>query len=269
MSASLEIFIEGIGVWALGLPGWDASRDLLAGKVDNVANAASRPAPAILPSAERRRAPELVLLALDVAQQACTLAQRDPHELPNVFASAYGDLVINDYLCATLACDPRDLSPTRFHNSVHNAAAGYWCIATGCMASSTALSAGASSFGAGLLEAATLAQDEATAVLFAACDVAAIGPLADVIDCTAAFGVALVLAPQSSRAIAQLRLNPEPGTAPELAPEAAVLHALYYANPIARSLPLLCALACREPRTLALAAATELTLRVEILPWSK
>jgi hypothetical protein len=29
---------------------------------------------------------------------------------------------ITDYMCATLAADPRSISPTRFHNSVHNAA---------------------------------------------------------------------------------------------------------------------------------------------------
>ena len=269
MNAPLEIFIEGVGVWANALPGWDASRDLLTGKVDNAANAASRPAPSLLASTERRRAPELVLLALEVAQQACAMAQRDPHELPNVFASAYGDLAINDYLCATLARAPRELSPTKFHNSVHNAPAGYWSIATGCMASSTALSAGTASFGAGLLEAVVLAHSESTPVLFAACDIAAVGPLTEVVDSSATFGVALVLAPQSPCAIARLRLSLEPGVAPELAPEAAVLHALYRANPAARSLPLLSALARHEPCTLTLAAATQLNLCMEISPWPK
>ncbi len=269
MNAPLKIFVEGIGVWAQGLPGWEASRYILCGKMDNATISAARPTPDILPPAERRRAPESVLLALDVAQQACAMAQRDPRDLPNVFASAYGDLAINDYLCATLARDPGAVSPTRFHNSVHNAAAGYWCIATGCMRSSTALSAGSASFGAGLLEAALLAHTESAAVLFVASDVAATGPLRDVIDCTAAFGVALVLTPQSVRAIARLRLTPRSGNAPELAPEAAVLHAAYRTNPAARSLPLLHALARKQPGALTLAAAAGLMLDTEILPWTK
>ena len=33
-------------------------------------------------------------------------------------------------ICEALATDEREVSPTRFHNSVHNASAGYWGIAT-------------------------------------------------------------------------------------------------------------------------------------------
>src|SRR5690606_1970889 len=55
----------------------------------------------------------------------------------------------------TLASNDRLISPTRFHNSVHNAPAGYWSIATKCMAASTSLSAYDAGFSAGLLEAAT------------------------------------------------------------------------------------------------------------------
>ena len=269
MNAPLEIGIEGIGVWALELPGWDASRELLCGNVENVANVASRPAPSLLAPTERRRAPESVLLGIEVAQQACAMAGRAPRELPNVFASAYGDLAINDYLCATLARAPLEVSPTKFHNSVHNAPAGYWTIATGCMAGSSAISAGIASFGAGLLEAVLLACSESTPVLFAAFDIGAVGAIADVVPCRTSFGVGLVLAPVSTRAIARLRLLPESTAAAELAPEPALLQAAYRDNPAARSLPLLTALARREPRTLMLAAGAQLNLRMEILPWPK
>jgi hypothetical protein len=262
MSAPLEFGVEGIGVWSVHLPNWQAGRDILRGKMENVANVASRPAPSLLAPTERRRAPEAVLLAIEVAQQACSMADRDPLELPNVFASAYGDLAINDYLCATLASAPQDVSPTKFHNSVHNAPAGYWSIATGCMASSTALSAGVTTFGAGLLEAALLAHSESCAVLLAVCDVAAVGPLADAVPCRAPFAVALVINPTSGRSMARLRISPE-HTA-ELAPEANVLHALYRDNPTARSLPLLTALARRKQQSLALPAGPNLNLRMEI-----
>ena len=59
-----------------------------------------------------------------------------------MFASTYGDLAITDYMCSTLAKAPMTLSPTRFHNSVHNAAAGYWSIATACRQPYCALGAG-------------------------------------------------------------------------------------------------------------------------------
>ena len=63
-----------------------------------------------------------------------------PAELASVFATTHGDLAITDYLCANLLESPLHTSPTRFHNSVHNAAAGYWCIAVGCHAPYTTVS---------------------------------------------------------------------------------------------------------------------------------
>ncbi|MGA9335815.1 MAG: beta-ketoacyl synthase chain length factor [Rudaea sp.] len=260
MSEGFDIGIEGIGVWSPELAGWDAARDELCGKMDNAADRPKRPAPGILPPNERRRAPEAVLIALEAAQQACAMAQRDPATLPNVFASAYGDLVINDYMCATLATTPLEISPTRFHNSVHNAAAGYWAIAAKCMRASTAISAGSATFGAGLLEAALLALGTQDEVLYVACDVAAVGPLVDVIPCRSAFAAAFVLAPSSANTFCRLRLRI---AAAELASAPAVPQAAHETNPIAVSLPLLRSLAQRKTGVLTIAAGPELNLCME------
>lgn len=260
MSTTLTLGIEGIGVWAPGLPGWNDSVAALRG-AGIAAAAPCAPAPALLPPNERRRAPESVLLAIEVAAQACAMSGREPAELPHVFASAFGDLAINDYLCATLARAPLEVSPTRFHNSVHNAPAGYWTIATACRENSTALSASDATFGAGLLEAALLAQAEQRPVLLAVFDVAASGPLMDVIACNVAFGAALVLGPVSERAVARLRFDF--GAAP-LAPHAGLLHASYATNPAARSLPLLAALARRQHEVLAVEVAPDLQFAMEI-----
>jgi beta-ketoacyl synthase-like protein len=269
MMTPIEIGIEGIGIWSDRLPGWQDSCALLATNdrnihVDNIAKFGSRPAPSALAATERRRAPDSALFAVEAAQQACTMAGREPSELPNVFASAYGDLAINDYLCATLADAPLTVSPTRFHNSVHNAPAGYWTIATSCMASSTAITAGMATYGAGLLESIVLARSESCAVLFVAYDIAAVGPLKNVIRCDSAFASALVLAPKSSRTIAQLRIHVQ-ADATKLAPDADLLQALYPDNPAACGMPLLRSLARREQRSLTVAAGPELNLHMEIL----
>ncbi len=95
-----------------------------------------------------------------------------------MFASSHGDQSITDYMCATLAQAPTELSPIRFHNSVHNAAVGYWTIATGCHAPSTAVCAQRASFGAGLLEAASQVLAEQRPVLLVCSDIAGSGPLA-------------------------------------------------------------------------------------------
>jgi hypothetical protein len=152
-----------------------------------------RPQPTILPPNERRRAPDTVAVALQVAQAACLNAGRDAAQLPSVFASTYGDLATTDYMCGTLAKAPTTLSPTRFHNSVHNAAAGYWSIATGCRRPYCALGAGSYTFAAGLLAAALQVCAEQTDVLYVAYDIDARGPLGQVARSHGMLGVALVL----------------------------------------------------------------------------
>ena len=147
--------IAGIGFWGDGLPDWASAR-AFAGSGVLPADAPAKPAPQLLAPNERRRAPPSVLVALEVALAACHDAARDAASLPSVFASTHGDLGITDYMCATLAQAPTDISPTKFHNSVHNAAAGYWTIGNGCTAPTTAISAFDASFAQGLLEALSL-----------------------------------------------------------------------------------------------------------------
>jgi len=78
---------------------------------------------------------------------------------------------------------------------VHNAAAGYWTIATGCRAASSALTAFDASFAAGLLEAATQCAADERPVLLVAFDVQAVGALASVTRSDGLLATALVIAP--------------------------------------------------------------------------
>jgi 3-oxoacyl-(acyl-carrier-protein) synthase len=189
---TLTASIEGIGFWAPGLPTWDAAQ-AFARHGTRPESAPARPAPQVLPPNERRRAPDTVAVALDVALAACAMAGRDAATLPSVFTSMHGDLAITDYMCATLAADPGAISPIRFHNSVHNAAAGYWTIGAGAMEPATAISAFDASFAQGLLEAVMQLQAGAGAVLLVAYDSASTGPLAQVSPSAGLLGGALVL----------------------------------------------------------------------------
>ena len=185
--------IAGIGFWGDGLPDWASAR-AFAGSGVLPADAPAKPAPQLLAPNERRRAPPSVLVALEVALAACHDAGRDAASLPSVFASTHGDLGITDYMCATLAQAPTDISPTKFHNSVHNAAAGYWTIGAGCMHTATAISAHRASFAQGLLEAMTQLAGDADAVLLVGYDTTASGLLASVTRSDGLLGAALVLA---------------------------------------------------------------------------
>ncbi|GAB3736740.1 beta-ketoacyl synthase chain length factor [Luteimonas pelagia] len=238
--SSLAASIEGIGFWAPGLPDWAAARAFATGG-EAAGDASGRPAPTLLPPNERRRAPESVAVALHVAMAACESAGRPPAGLPGVFASTHGDLAITDYMCATLAEAPQTLSPTKFHNSVHNAAAGYWTIGAGCVRPATALSAHTGSFAQGLLESlAQLAAGDADAVLLVGYDTAARGPLGGQARSTGLLGGALVLGAAGGAGRVRLRATladgaPTPGNGP-LARHAA-------GNAMAPMLPLFDALA--------------------------
>jgi len=202
------------------------------------------------------------------SERVCVMmTAMNPGSLPAVFASAWGDLAINDYLCATLVTSAHDVSPTKFHNSVHNAPAGYWAIATGCMANTSAISAGQATFGAGLLEAALLAVSENVPVLFVVYDIAAVGALSGVIATRGPFGCALVLAPRRERAGAALRIDLADGPAPALAPDPWLLHPSHRDNPAAHGLPLLTALARARAQAVGLPAGPRQHLHLEIATW--
>jgi hypothetical protein len=210
--SSLSAGIAGIGFWANGLPTWN---DAVAFARDGTLpeNAPAKPSPQLLAPNERRRAPDSVAVALEVALAACTASGRDPAMLPSVFASTHGDLAITDYVASTLAHDPRALSPTKFHNSVHNAAAGYWTIGNGCTAPTTAISAYDASFAQGLLEALSLLAAGHAAVLLAAFDAPSAGALAAVSRSEGLLGGALVLV--ADAAATSLRVTPVFTPAPE------------------------------------------------------
>jgi hypothetical protein len=206
-------FIDGVAFWAPSLPGWDIARSAFRGETGAAwREAAKRPSPELLPAAERRRAPDTVAIALEVATRAVAASARAPGELLSVFSSAHGDLGITDYICAMLVSAPLLISPTKFHNSVHNAASGYWGIATGCLRASTAVSAYRASFAAGLLEALIQCAAEAQPVLLVGYDIAAVGPLMSTNDSRGLLAVALVLSPdRSERTQASLAWSLESG----------------------------------------------------------
>jgi hypothetical protein len=200
------LFVEGIGFWTPQVPNWLTAQSIFNGSAMPSTITAQRPAPSLLPAAERRRACDTVAVALEVAAQACEQAQCAPNDLPSVFVSTHGDLAISDSLCATLAQEPHLLSPTKFHNSVHNAAAGYWTIGTQCLAPYTALSAYIYSFASGFVESATQALADNTTVLLVAYDIEACGPLQTMQPSRGVFSTALILSPQqTARSIAQLQ----------------------------------------------------------------
>lgn len=235
---TLTAYIEGIGLLGPGFNSWPDSRAIIGGQQPYRAGKTVLPLPALLPSAERRRSGAIVRLTLATGLEAITAAGLDAASLPTVFSSSGSDGENCHAICEMLASDDRQISPTRFHNSVHNAAAGYWGIATGAMSASTVLGAFDACFGAGLLEALTqIVVDDARVVLLA-CDTSYPEPLHSARPIPDALGIALVLAPQrSAQALAKITICLTDAAADRL--DDGALESLRTSIPAARGLPLL------------------------------
>lgn len=261
----LTAWIDGIGLFGPGLPGWLAARPVLAGSTVHDLRPTELPLPQNLPPAERRRAGKPVRVALAIANEAIAAAAQDARRLVTVFSSSAADADNCDVICRTLASEDRQISPTRFHNSVHNAPAGYWAIAAGAMTRSTVLSAHDGSFGAGLLEALTEVQVEGLATLLVTYDVPYPEPLHAKRPLAAAFGIALVLMPQAgSRSVAQIGLQLT--EAPHDIMGDPALEAIRASIPSARGLPLMQALARADETPVVLEYLEHLQLKVTLKP---
>jgi Beta-ketoacyl synthase, N-terminal domain len=235
---SVAAYVDGIGVLGPGLSGWPETAAILSGRRPYTSAPTVLPTPSTLPAAERRRTGRVVKVALGVALEATAAAAADAMLLPSVFSSSGSDGHICHEICEALSLPAREVSPTRFSNSVHNAPAGYWSIATGAMTEANALCAFDASFAAGLLDAMTQVNVDRRAVLLVAYDTEYPPPLHAKRPIPDAFGIALVLSPRlTPQSLARLEVA--------LTDEAfdtmrePQLEALRASIPAARGLPLL------------------------------
>lgn len=134
--------------------------DLVGGDVDKT----------LIPVGMRRRTSLTTKMAITAAKQACDEAEVDTGKLPSVFASLGGEIQVTDALCRMLPDPDELLSPTQFHNSVHNTTAGYWGILTHCQAPTSAIAAVDDTFAMGLVEAWSQLQQTAGDILLVCYD---------------------------------------------------------------------------------------------------
>lgn len=259
--------LQGVGLAAPGLAGWTASGPVLAGAAAYLPPDPAAPeppyAPALLPPNERRRATAAVRQAFRAGEDAMRPGL-DPRNLASVFASSDADLAVLNRICTALAEPARAISPTDFHNSVHNAASGYWSIAVQAMAPTTTVAAFDASFTAGLLEAAALTTDLDTDVLLVAYDAVAPAPLLAKRPLALPASVALVLGRGARGEFGTLDVDVN-GTGETHCTRDA-LESLRIGNPALRALPLLELIAARCPGTVTLRGTGELRVTVAYSP---
>jgi beta-ketoacyl synthase-like protein len=244
---SAPIYLGAVGLAAPGLSSWTQGRAVLAGSESWAALAEPPYAPQLLPPNERRRAPPGVRQAFRAGEDARSNSSKDFSALATVFATSDSDLSVMERICMALAEAGRAVSPTDFHNSVHNAAGGYWSIATASRQPSTSVGGHDGSFAAGLLEAAALVLGEGLPVLLVAFDVPppALMRATRPLDCAGSIALLLDREPGSDTLAAlSLELVDEPET--PLADPA--LETLRRGNPALRGLSLLSAVARGDGR---------------------
>ena len=159
----IELHLHGLGLFTPGFP--DASA-----WARRAPAAPTAPRAEILPPALRRRATALACMVASTAAQAAAEAGADLARVPFVFGSTLGEISLTVAMLEEFWQGEGLPSPTRFHTSVHNGPAAYVSIATLNRGFSTALSAGAETPAAALVEAAALLSERGGEVLVALAD---------------------------------------------------------------------------------------------------
>jgi hypothetical protein len=256
--------IAGVGVLGPGLASWGDARRLLADSSAYQPTDTVIPPPDALPAVERRRAGKCVRLALAAGLAAAADGGRSARDLAAIFTSSTGDGENLHAICEALASDDRMISPTRFHNSVHNAPAGYWGIATGAMHPSDCVAAFDASFAAGLLEAVgRVSTDASLGALLVSYDAPYPEPLYSTRPVTGCFAVGLLLdAVDASKAGPVIAIDTT-AVAPTRM-EDARLESVRSGIPAARSLPLLALLAAGATGTVVIEYLDGLSLAVTV-----
>jgi len=262
----LSVFVDAISICAPGLEGWQDAKTILSGERKYTEFAIPKYVPKLLPANERRRTTPAIKLALQVAEAAMQQTDTPPNNICSVFATSEGDSGIVDKICTALMSDDPMVSPTQFHNSVHNAPAGYWAMATESRQASTSLSGYTGTYAQGLLEAATMVNTENLSTLLVAYDYPAPEPLSTAVPMKTAFATAQLLCPiQRPTSLARLDIslvtdktivtmdNPD-------------LEAMRLGNPAARSLPLLQAFTDQTECTVILPYLDDLQLSAKYSP---
>ncbi len=264
---ALKCKIAGTGAWGSYFENWSALQALLGG-ADLPEAKLKSPKPGIIPANERRRAPLPVKLAVESSWQATQDAGVEPNTLTCVFVSGLGDTDLTDYMCKTLASEHKELSPTKFHNSVHNAPAGYWTISTGTMSAANSVAGYEESVSLTILEAMIQCETENVPMLLTFYDAPVADILTPVLPNQETFAFSLVIYPHDADVEGQVLTamvnQQEDASWPALNADSTYLTEMYAQNPAAK---ILCvAELLNQPDgqiTIPLSSGTSLTLACE------
>ncbi len=200
----------GIGAAGAGIANGGALRGILADPPAYAPSSVPRTTSNLLQPAERRRVSDLTRLVLAAVEEACP---SPPADMQAVFVTNSGDGATTHAICDALAAPVPDVSPTRFTNSVHNAAAAYWSIGLHRTAATTSLGAGPQGLAAGLIESLLTMRETGASVLLVAYDAPYPYPMSERVLVRQPLALAFHLSPACPGTSWRLGLSGETGEA--------------------------------------------------------
>lgn len=254
-----RLTLSGIGYKGPQVTDWEMARSLFQKGEIPLQGETPRGVAFGLPPAERRRATAATRLAIDVAMEA--LKDQNPTQVTSIFTSSGGEIGITHGIFESLGQNPPGVSPTAFHNSVHNAASGYFGIASHSQQPSDSLCALDDSLGAGLSECLLRFIDGERNLLLVSYDLITPFPMSDYRHITQDLAVAFLLEGDPSLPLGQLDIQYH--SKPSSRKGSASLER----NPIEVIFPLLRAIALNESTRITLGAGLGGSLEIDYLPW--
>jgi len=207
----MKIYATGIGLWCEIAHNWQQFKNIYSGQ--DIALAPDRIDLSEMPPAERRRCPKTGKVAFEAAMQACLMAKVAPSTVASVFTSIMADGEVTDAICSSLASEEKLLSPTKFHNSVQNAPAGYWAISHENHLPCNFVGGHLNSWAVALLDAAAQCASQQRDILLVCYDIQNSSPLNDICNIEEDFACAILLTSSQDNGNAiELDLDIQAGT---------------------------------------------------------
>ena len=260
------LYIENISLYGPGLPNWHEAASILRAPEAYLGETlAPLQSPFLSPGIKRKTTLHMQL-AIYAADKALEGTDVDPSQIELVFASSEGDLDVTHHICYALTLESKPVSPTKFQNSILNAAAGHLGILTKNTASATTVTAASHSLAVGLLQSCATALVEEAPVLFVSYDAPALLKVKSDTATIEPFAVGFLLRPNASkRSLASLQLELREGRETTKI-EHDTLSKVAERSSTAGVLPLMMALARGEEASIALSYSPDQVLGVEVVP---
>jgi len=194
----ISLYIKAISIIAPGINNWDEAQAVFSQKKPYSSAKVAKKLSTMLPPNESRRCSRTTQLALSSVQQLTEQVSFDSQNIRYVFSSCNGDLTVFHHISSALAQEGRPVSPIKFHNSVHNAPAGYASIVLQSNAPSTSITAYKDSIANALLEAAVQSTISQQPCLLTAYDEVPPEPLHSLFPIADDFSCSLLLVPKKN-----------------------------------------------------------------------